>query len=43
MKVRVTVLLREAVQAQKRALKSHMIEHYVGGAVKLVPYERYMG
>lgn len=41
MKVTDDELIHEAMKAQKKALKSHMIEHYVGGAVKLVPYERY--
>jgi len=43
MKVSNEVLIKEAMQAQKKALKSAMIEHYVGGSVKLVSYdyERY--
>lgn len=41
MKVSMKLLIQQAMQAQKRVLKSAMIEHYVGGMLKLVPFERY--
>lgn len=41
MKVSNDILIQQAMQAQKKALKSGMIEHYVGGDVKLVPFEKY--